>query len=250
VWLFGICGSGILVDDRERSGYCRAGGRGRRLDSKDHEKLAIQNVSQHAARGTLWTYLGSFASRLLAFAGSVLLARLLVPEQFGLMSYCLLAIQFIAIFNTFGMDAALIARRQHFDTAANTTFFFAIAISLLSYAVTWWMAPLLATFFDAPEVTALLRVLGLVLPIGSLDLVHHSIVQRQLRFRQTVLPEIGSTLIKAVVSVILAARGHGAWSLVIGHLVGTPPCPQWRYPSRRAARSVQRGAHRLRRRVV
>jgi O-antigen/teichoic acid export membrane protein len=182
--------------------------------------LAIHDVSRHAARGTLWTYLGFASSRVLAFASSVLLARLLLPEQFGLMSYCLMAIQFIEILNTFGMDAALIARRDRFETAANTTFFFAMLISLATYAVTWMLAPWIARFFHAPEVTSLLRVLALVLPIGSLDLVHHSMVQRQLRFRQTVLPEIGAMLVKAVVAVLLAWRGFGAWSLVIGHVAG------------------------------
>ncbi len=63
------------------------------MAENDEAVMTSQDVALHAARGTAWTYLGFIGSRLLAFASSVLLARLLIPEQFGLMSYCLMTIQ-------------------------------------------------------------------------------------------------------------------------------------------------------------
>jgi len=227
---------------------------GSEVTENDDAGMTSQDVSLHAARGTAWTYLGFIGSRLLAFASSILLARLLIPEQFGLMSYCLMTIQFIEILNTFGMDAALIARRDRFTEAANTTFFVALAISLLTYAVAWFAAPAIASFFHAPEVTALLRVLALVLPIGSLDLVHHAIVQRQLRFKRMVLPEVAATLVKSGIAVYLAWKGYGAWSLVIGHLAGevvttlaywltTRWLPGWRFDAQVTREIARYGMH-------
>jgi O-antigen/teichoic acid export membrane protein len=178
------------------------------------------DISRHAVGGTLWTYLSLISGRLLAFASSVLLARLLVPEHFGLMSYCLLAVQYVEIFSTFGLDAALIARRDRFEQAANASFFISLSFSVVLYGVSWVIAPVIASFFDAPDVTHLFRTLALVIPIGSLDLVHNAMVQRQLRFKNNLVPEISATVVKSTLSVYLAWRGFGVWSLVYGHVAG------------------------------
>jgi O-antigen/teichoic acid export membrane protein len=173
-----------------------------------------------AVRGTLWSYLSYFSGKLLNFISTLILARLLVPEQFGLVAYCTLVIQYLDIINTAGLGHALVARKDKFEQAANSAFVASIVLGLASFIVSWFSAPLVANFFREEGVTDLFRVLCLSLPIGNLGLVPTAILGRNLEFRKRVINDFGRILTKGVVSVALAFAGWGPWSLVYGQLAG------------------------------
>lgn len=178
------------------------------------------DISRHAVRGSLWTYLAFICGKGLGFATTVILARLLLPEQFGLVGYCLIALQYLSLLNLFGMDAALISRQDRIQEAANAAFLLNIATGILLFGVAWAGAPWVAHFFHAEEVTHLLRLMALSLPISALGGVPDALVQRDLRFKARVLPEFSRSFVKGVVSVVLAWRGMGVMSLIIGQIAG------------------------------
>lgn len=178
------------------------------------------SFSIEAVRGTLWSYLSFFSGKLLNFISTLILARLLVPEQFGLVAYCTLAIQYLDILNTAGLDSALIARKDKLEKAANAVFIISILLGLSSFLIAWFSAPSVANFFHEPQVKDLFRVLSLSLPISSLSLVPGALLRRNLDFRSRVISDIGRTLGKGLTSVILALAGWGPWSLVAGQLMG------------------------------
>jgi len=129
------------------------------------------SFSTEAVRGTLWNYLSFFSGKLLNFISTIILARLLVPEQFGLVAYCTIAIQYIDIINTAGLGSALIARKDKFEQAANAAFVASIFLGFSSVAISWFSAPFIADFFHQEEVTDLFRVLSLSFPISNFGLV-------------------------------------------------------------------------------
>lgn len=173
-----------------------------------------------AVRGTLWSYLSYFSGKLLNFISTLILARLLVPEQFGLVAYCTVVIQYLDIINTAGLGHTLIARKDKFEQAANAAFVASIVLGLASFVIAWFSAPLVANFFREEGVTDLFRVLCLSLPIGNLGLVPGAILGRNLEFRKRLINDFGRILAKGLTSVVLALAGWGPWSLVYGQLVG------------------------------
>jgi len=179
-----------------------------------------QSFSTEAVRGTLWSYLSFFSGKLLNFISTLILARLLVPEQFGLVAYCTLAIQYLDILNTAGLDSALIARKDKLEKAANAVFIISILLGFSSFVIAWFSAPSVANFFHEEEVTDLFRVLSLSLPMSSLALVPGALLRRNLEFRRRVISDVGRTLGKGLTSVTLALAGWGPWSLVAGQLMG------------------------------
>jgi len=179
-----------------------------------------QSFSTEAVRGTLWSYLSFFSGKLLNFISTLILARLLVPEQFGLVAYCTLAIQYLDIINTAGLDSALIARKDKLEQAANAVFITSILLGLASFVISWFSAPFVADFFRQEEVTDLFRVLSLTLPISSIGLVPGALLRRNLDFRKRVTSDVGRTLTKGLTSIILALLGWGPWSLVVGQVAG------------------------------
>lgn len=178
------------------------------------------SFSTEAVRGTLWSYLSFFSGKLLNFISTLILARLLVPEQFGLVGYCTIAIQYLDIINTAGLGSALIARKDKFEQASNAVFITSILLGLSSLSVSWFAAPYVADFFHQEEVTGLFRVLSFTLPISNFGLVPGAFLSRNLEFRKRVIGDIGRTLAKGLVSIILALTGWGPWSLVYGQLAG------------------------------
>ena len=178
-------------------------------------------VAKQAVWGTMWVFLSFVLGKTLTFVATIILARLLAPEHYGLMGYCLAAMNYLDVLNSFGMGAALISRRDKVEEAANAAFVISIGIGLLLFIGAWLAAPGIARFFKEAEVVDLFRVLAIYLPISALSTVPNAIIKRQLRFKIKLIPELGSNLAKGGLSILFAWAGFGTWSLVWGYLGGT-----------------------------
>lgn len=179
-----------------------------------------ENLSKQAVKGTLWTYLSFVSGKFLTFLTTLILARLLTPEQFGVMGYCLTVTYFLDTFNTFGVGTALISRSEKVQEAANAAFWISMASSIGIVTLGWVSAPAIASFFNEPLVAELLRVLVLSQLISAVAAVPNALVQRNLKFGARMIPELGKTIVKGLVSIALALNGYGVWSLVWGQVAG------------------------------
>ncbi len=179
-----------------------------------------KNLPVLAIRGTLWAYLSFIFGKVLTFASTVILARLLAPEQFGVVGYCLIALQYLEILSDFAMDGALVARRDKLEEAANAAFVINLASSLLMFGAAWVAAPYIAGFFQESAVTDLLRALVLTLPISALAIVPGALLRREMRFKLKFIPDVSRSLAKGLFSIVLAWQGFGVWSLVWGPVAG------------------------------
>lgn len=178
-----------------------------------------ESVGKRAVRGTFWSFLSYASGRLVTFVTTLILARLLAPEEFGVIAYCTLVIAYLDLLNNFGVGHALIARRDRLEEAQNAAFVVSVGSSLFLYAGVWFAAPSIAAFFNEPQVTPLLRVLSVGLLLVGVGTVPMAMLQRDLRFKAYLLPGIVRNVIKAVVAVGMAWQGFGVWSLVVSELV-------------------------------
>lgn len=179
-----------------------------------------KNITRETVRGTFWGYVSFASGKLLNFIATLILARLLFPEQFGLVAYCTIAIQYLDILNTAGINSALISRRDKVEEAANSALVANIVLGFVSYFIAWTAAPSIAMFFKADEITSLIRVLALILPIGGLGLVPGAMIMRGLQFKQKMVADLTRNLLKGIISVTLALMGYGVWSLIWGQVAG------------------------------
>lgn len=178
------------------------------------------NVSKEAVRGTFWAYASFFSGKMLAFVSTIILTTILGPEQYGIVGYCTIAIQYLDVVNNFGMNTALISRRDKVKEASNAAFFISIIVGCLLFGIAWVTAPSVAVFFKEPAVTDLFRVLALTLPLGALGMVPSAMIQRGLRFKDKLIPDLISVLAKGITAIVLAVLGFGVWSLVWAQLAG------------------------------
>ena len=179
-----------------------------------------QEMKKKTTRGMGWNYLSFGLAKALNFVTISILARFLVPENFGLIALATLTIGYLSVVNDLGLGAALIQRREKIEEAANVAFILNILTGILLTIATFFIAPYVAIFFKDTRVTIVLQYLGLTFLITAIGSVHNILLQREMNFRKKIIPELGNTIVKAIISISLAVTGFGVWSLVIGQLVG------------------------------
>jgi len=191
-------------------------------DDIDEHALAArrQGIARHAVQGVMWTYVSFAGSKVLVFISTVLLARLLLPSEFGQVGFALLVISYMDTVGDFGVSSALIYERDRPEEAADVAFIISLATGLGWFAASFAAAPLVAEFFHDPTIVPILRVMGFVFVINALGNTHDGLLRRQLAFKKRLLPDFAMALVKGLCSVGLALAGWGVWSLVWGQLIG------------------------------
>ena len=176
---------------------------------------------QKAVKGIFWTYFTYIWQRLLNLIVTAILARILVPEEFGLIAFAMLLITFIDSVRGFGINDALIYTSTDIEKSTETAFVINSILGILQYLVAFLVAPLAVNFFDDPRLVSVLRALSLTFIFDGLGKTHDALLQKELLFRKSALPEITANAIKGIVSVVLALMGFDVWSIVIGQVVGS-----------------------------
>lgn len=169
--------------------------------------------------GTLWTYASYYSGKVLVFISTVILARLLLKEDFGIAGYALVVIGFLEMLSDLGIGPALIYHRED-PEAADTAFWLGLGVSSVLFAATWLVAPLAGEFFNDPRAVNVTRALALTFPISAFGNIHDMLLQKGMAFGRKFVPDLAKSGGKGVVSIALAALGFGAWSLIIGQLAG------------------------------
>jgi len=169
--------------------------------------------------GLFWVSFATLASRGLSLLRQLILARLLVPGDFGLVAYASLAIGVFELFKEMGFSSALIYRQDDITEAANTTFLAVLGSGVLLYGVAWLIAPLLAGFFRNEQLVPVLRTLSITLVISAISQVPITLMAKGMGFKNKVIPEVISGALGSAASVGFALMGYGVWSIVYGQLI-------------------------------
>lgn len=174
-----------------------------------------------ATKGIVWSAVDKFAVQIGQFVVSIVLARILVPEDFGLIG--MLAI-FIALSQTFiesGLGVGLIQRQNREEIDFSTLFVFNLAVSGFFYLVLFFSAPYISSFFKQPQLTDLTRVLGLNLFLIALAIVQRTKLTIAIDFKSIAKSNLIGMILGGLTGVLAALQGYGVWSLVFQTLVGT-----------------------------
>jgi teichuronic acid exporter len=178
-----------------------------------------KSLKQKTTKALLWSSVERFSAKGLQFIVGIILARLLLPSDYGLIGMITI---FLAISQTFvdsGFSNALIQKKDRNETDYSTVFFFNIGVGLFSYMILFFCAPLIANFFNSPELTSLTRVIGINVFITSLTVVQVAKLTISLDFKTQVKASFPSIIIGGTVGIIMAYKGYGVWALVIQSLV-------------------------------
>lgn len=162
--------------------------------------------------------IATFFNRLVRFFTKLVLARVLLPADFGIIALGIMVYETLNL-SRLGVDKALIFRGGDARKAANTAFILEIATGLLFYLAAYFSAPLLAVFFNEPSLVGVIRLLALMFILYSLSNIPSALLEKRLDFKKIMLADVISVVSYSISSIGLAYQGFGYWSLVYGYMV-------------------------------
>ena len=181
--------------------------------------MAEQSLKEKTIKGTAWSAIENVAQYAVTFVVGIVLARLLSPDDYGL-------IGIISIFTTVctaliagGFGSALIRKKDATNDDYNTAFLVNTGMSLLLYIIIYIFAPAIARFFERTELVVLVRVSCISLLIGALAMVQETRLTKRLDFKSLTKITIIASVVSGVVGIVMALMGCGVWSLVAQGLV-------------------------------
>jgi lipopolysaccharide exporter len=179
-------------------------------------------IGAKTVRAMFWAYGSYLGGRLLSLISIAILARLLVPRDFGLVALALTFIAFVDLIQGLGISEALvIGDAQDLDERAETAFSITLGSGFLLAGLTAAVAPAAAAFFHQPRLIEIMPVLGADFILIGLGTTHAGLALKRIDFRARTIAELADAIARSGVSVVLALLGAGVWSLVVGYLVGT-----------------------------
>ncbi len=174
----------------------------------------MSSLKQKTINGIFWSSIDSFANQGLLFIIGIILARLLTPNEFGLIGMITIFIAVSESFINSGFSQALIRKENCTDTDFSTVFYFNLAVGILFFVILYFTAPFISKFFNEPQLIELVRVLSIVLIIDALTFVQRTALTKRIDFKlQTKISVISSSL-SGILSISMAFSGFGVWSLV------------------------------------
>lgn len=177
------------------------------------------DMRSKAVSGMAWTGIERLATQAIQFIISIIIARILLPSDYGIVG--MLSI-FLAIAQSFldsGFASALIQKKERNDVDYSTVFYFNIVVALLLYGLFYVSAPRIASFYNMPILTDITRITTLSLIISGLTIVQQAKLTIDLRFKQLAIASIISVTVSGACGMFMAYNGFGVWALVFQGLI-------------------------------
>jgi O-antigen/teichoic acid export membrane protein len=172
------------------------------------------SLKHKAITSIAWNSIDKFVVQGIAFVISIILARILMPADYGLIGMLAIFLAFSELFVGSGFSMALIQKSDRTDVDYSTIFHFNLVIGIISYTILFLSAPLIAQFFHAPQLVPLARILSLSIIINSLSIVQQTRLSIQLDFKTQAIISLVAVATSGLIGILLAYKGFGVWSLV------------------------------------
>ena len=173
-----------------------------------------ESLKNRTVKGVSWSFIDNIASSGISFLVGLILARLLTPEEYGVMAMITI---FIAVSNSIidsGFSSALIRKTDVQRIDYNTVFFFNLVISFLLYLLLYFISPSISTFFKEPILVDVTRVISWILVINALAIIPRTILVKKVDFKTQTKVSFISSIISGIIGIVMAFVDMGVWSLV------------------------------------
>lgn len=171
-------------------------------------------LKEKTVNGLLWSFIDNISIAAITFIVGIILARLLSPEEYGLVGMTAIFISLSASVINSGFSQALIRKMDCTETDFSTVFYFNFVIGIFLFTLLFISAPLISRFFNQPQLHAVIKVLSVVLIIDSLTIIQRTISTKRVDFKLLAKVSVIASLVSGSVAIIMAFKGFGVWSLV------------------------------------
>ncbi len=183
--------------------------------------MAEQSLKKQTFNGVVWRILETGGTQIIQLVIGIVLARLIMPEQFAAIAMLSIFLAVSQIFINSGFSTALMRKNDRTQLDCSTVFYFNIVIAVVSYIILFFIAPYVADFYNLPELKSILRVISITLVIGSFAGVHRTLFSARMEFKALTKYNIAALIISGCVGMYMAYKGFQVWALVTQSIVST-----------------------------
>ena len=176
--------------------------------------MTEQSLKDKTIRGVGWSAADTFVAQGVTFVVGIVLARLLSPEEYGLIGIVTIFTNVMLGIVDSGFSNSLIRKQEVVDEDYSTLFFFNFIVSIILFGLLFIGAPWIANFFDRPQLVPLVRVMGILLILQAFSIVQNTILSRKIDFKTKTKASVVSAVVSGVIGITMAYAGFGVWSLV------------------------------------
>ena len=169
----------------------------------------------------IWRFAERCGAQLVTFVVSIVLARILAPEDYGQIALITVFTTIMQVFVDSGLGTALIQKKDADDLDFSSVFYFNFVICFILYAVMFVTAPFIARFYGDSSLTSIIRVISLTIAISGVKGIQQSYVSRNMMFKRFFYSTLGGTIFSAFLGIALAYAGFGVWAIVAQQLSNT-----------------------------
>ena len=180
--------------------------------------MSDSSIQKKTKKGLMHRSIESISMQITSFVVQMILARLLVPEDFGVVA---ILTTFTNIANTLvnnGLGSAIVQRKQSSKTDISTVFFIELGIGVIAYIAMFFGAPAIARFYENPMITTYLRVFAITQLVNPLSSIQLTVGKCRLDFKPSMIANLCAVAVQATVGITMAMMGYGVWSLVISQV--------------------------------
>lgn len=181
--------------------------------------MTNNNLKQKAASGMVWTAFQKYSTMVIQFISGIILARLLTPYDYGCIGMLSIFMVLAETFIDGGFGSALIQKKSPSQEDYSTIFWWNMGVASIMYALLFLTAPAIASFYDIPLLSKVLRVQGIILFIYAFNLVQKNQLRKNLNFKIISIVTVTTSVISLLVTVYMAYKGMGVWALVAQNIV-------------------------------
>lgn len=171
--------------------------------------------------GFFWKFNEQISSQIVTFILSIVLARILTPKDYGTVALINVFITLADVFVTSGFGSALIQKRDADDVDFSTMFYISEIFSIVIYLILFFIAPYISIFYNNADLTLIIRVLALKLPLSAFNAIQQAYVSKKMLFKKIFISTTVSSIISGLVGIIIAYLGFGVWALVVQYILNT-----------------------------
>lgn len=182
--------------------------------------MSQADLKSKTQKGLTWNLIERFATEGVQFIFGILLARILSPEDYGLIAMPLVFLAIAQCFIDSGFSTALIRKPDINEKDYSTAFYFNIGVGVVCYTILFFTSPLIAAFYNQPILSDLLKFTALATLFNPLCAVQQAILTRKMDFRAQAIISLIGALISGVIGLVMAYGGYGVWSLVFQQVGG------------------------------
>ena len=171
--------------------------------------------------GLSWSFAERILAQLVTTVVGLILARILGPEEYGIISIVMIFITICDVFVIAGFGTAVVRKKQVDKMDFDTAFYLSFVMSIVLYIILFFTAPYIAKFFEVQILSTVIRVLGIRIVFTSFNNIQQTHVQRQMAFKKFFFSTLLGTTISCAIGVIMAFKGYGVWAIVGQYLTNT-----------------------------